>query len=105
MSSSRTGRSTIRHDGRDLAETPQEEVPTGISSGERIERFSDHLRNIRHLAAEQDPFDWQSGPGPIRGRRRAHASAGLLSILDPPDHVSCHHALDMFRSQQAQPIR
>jgi hypothetical protein len=36
-----------------------------ISSGERIERFSDRLRNISHLGAEQNPLvDRQAGPAP-----------------------------------------
>jgi hypothetical protein len=38
-----------------------------ISSGERIERFSDGLRNISHLAAEQNPLvDRQADPAPER---------------------------------------
>ncbi len=55
-----------------------------ISSGERIERFSDRLRNISHLGAEQNPsVDRQAGPAPEQSTAAAEQNPSVDRQADP----------------------
>jgi hypothetical protein len=55
-----------------------------ISSGERIEGFSDRLRNISHLGAEQNPLvDRHAGPAPERSTAAAEQNPLVDRHADP----------------------
>jgi hypothetical protein len=55
-----------------------------ISSGERIEGFSERLRNISHLGAEQNPLvDRHAGPAPERSSSAAEQNPLVDRHADP----------------------
>ena len=70
-----------------------------ISAGERIERFSDRLRNISHLGAEQNALvDRQAGSAPERCTTAAEQNA-LVDRQAGPAPERCTAAATLTRRQ------